>query len=75
MDRDAEVVRERKRAMADREHMAISAREESEKEMRRHKERVQQDLEFREAQLEARYQQMAKQKEIDFENEKQQFLD
>ena len=41
LDRDAEAVRERKRAVADREQMAVSAREEGEREMRRYKERVQ----------------------------------
>ena len=41
LDRDAEAVRERKRAVADREQMAVSAREEGESEMRRYKERVQ----------------------------------
>ena len=75
LDRDAEAVRERKRAVADREQMAVSAREEGEREMRRYKERVQQDLEFREAQLEARYVQMTKQKEIDMEIDKQQIED
>jgi hypothetical protein len=41
LDRDAEAVRERKRAVTDREQMAVSAREEGEREMRRYKERVQ----------------------------------
>ena len=41
LDRDAEAVRERKRAVADREQMAVSAREEGQREMRRYKERVQ----------------------------------
>ena len=41
LDRDAEVIRERKRAAADREQMAVAAREEVEREMKRYKERVQ----------------------------------
>jgi len=41
LDRDAEAVRERKRVFAEREQIAVSAREELEREMRRYKERVQ----------------------------------
>lgn len=43
--------------------------------MRRYRERVDQDFEFREAQMEARYQQMVKQNEVDLEREKEVFVE
>lgn len=51
-----------------------AAAKESDKEMRRFKERVDQDFEFREAQLVARYQQMVKQGEVDMDQEQEAFI-
>ena len=46
----------------------------TERDMRRYRERVDQDLEFREAQMTARYEQMLKQAEVDMETDKEAIL-
>ena len=71
MDREAEAVRERKRALFEKELATTQAGKDADKEMRRFKERLDQDFEFREAQLEARYQQLAKQLEVDSADERE----
>jgi len=65
IEREAEQVRERKRALADKEFAQALSSSNQEREMRLYRERLDQDLEFRTSQLEARYQQAIKQFEVD----------
>lgn len=69
LEREAEQVRERKRALADKEFAQALASNNQEREMRLYRERLDQDLEFRTSQLEARYQQATKQFELDLQSQ------
>ena len=59
----------------DKEIASQQAQKEVDAMMRKYKERIDQDFEFREAQLEARYQQLAAQMELDLQQERDVFYE